>query len=88
MYTATVSAKGWVVIPKDLRERFGLHKGTRVQIVADGDSLSIIPVPEDPVEALRGVLAGGTSLTQDLLTEHARERSREDQGHEQDLRAR
>ena len=30
MYTLTVSAKGWVVIPKDLREKYGLEKGTQV----------------------------------------------------------
>lgn len=79
MYTAKVSSKGWVVIPKDLRDRHGLREGTRVQVVEYGDVLALVPLPEDPVEALRGLFAGGLSLTADLLEERARERSREDQ---------
>ena len=78
MYTAKVSAKGWVVIPKDLRRKYGLEKGTRVQVVDYGDLLAIVPLPEDPVGALHGMLAGGTSLTADLLAERGRERAREE----------
>lgn len=78
MYTAKVSAKGWVVIPKELREKYGLKKGTRVQVVDYGDLLALVPLPDDPVEALHGMLEGGTSLTEDLLAERARERAREE----------
>lgn len=78
MYTTQVSAKGWVVIPKDLRERFGLSKGTRVQVVDCGDLIALVPLPDDPVQALHGMLAGGPSLTKDLLAEHARERTKEE----------
>lgn len=78
MYTAKVSAKGWVVIPKDLREKYGLKKGTRVQVVDYGKVLTLVPIPEDPVEALHGMFEDGSSLTADLLAERARERERED----------
>lgn len=78
MYTAKVSTKGWVVIPKELREKYGLKKGTRVQVVDYGDLLTLVPLPDDPVEALHGMLEGGTSLTEDLLAERARERAREE----------
>ena len=78
MYTAKVSAKGWVVIPKDLRKKYGLEKGTQVQVVDYGDVLALIPLPDDPVEALHGMLEHGPSLTADLLEERARERSREE----------
>ncbi len=80
MHTATVSTKGWVVIPKDLRDKLGLRKGTQVQIVEYGRILALVPLPDDPVEALHGMLAGGPPLTADLLTEHARERDREEDG--------
>jgi len=80
MYTATVSAKGWVVIPKSLREKYGLKKGTRVQVVDHGDVLVLVPLPSDPVKALHGMLEGGPSLTEELLAERARERTREE-GH-------
>ncbi|MFQ6101626.1 MAG: AbrB/MazE/SpoVT family DNA-binding domain-containing protein [Anaerolineae bacterium] len=78
MHTATISAKGWVVIPKILREKYGLKKGTRVQIVEYGQAVGLVPLPEDPVEALYGMLKDGPSLTADLLAERARERTREE----------
>jgi AbrB family looped-hinge helix DNA binding protein len=78
MYTATVSAKGWVVIPKPLREKYGLKKGMRVQVVDHGDVLVLVPLPPDPVKALHGMLKGGPPLTEELLAERARERTREE----------
>ena len=78
MNTATVSAKGWVVIPKPLRERHGLRKGSRVQVVDYGESLALVPLPDDPIEALHGMLKEGPSLTRDLLAERAGERAREE----------
>jgi AbrB family looped-hinge helix DNA binding protein len=78
MYTATLSAKGWVVIPKDLRKKLGLKKGSQVQIVECGRILALVPLPDDPVEALHGMLAGGAFLTADLLAARTRERDREE----------
>jgi len=82
MYTATVSTKGWVVIPKDLREKYHLKKGTRVQVVDYGNILALVPLPDDPVQALHGMLKGGPSLTADLLAERTRERAREESRNE------
>ncbi len=73
MHTTTVSAKGWVVIPKPIREKHGLKKGSRVQFVDYGPVLALVPLPNDPVEALYGLLEDGPSLTADLLAEHRRE---------------
>jgi AbrB family looped-hinge helix DNA binding protein len=78
MYTAKVSAKGWVVIPKHLRDRYGLVKGSRVQVVDYGQAVALVPLPDDPVEALHGMLEGGPSLTADLLAERERERAKEE----------
>jgi len=78
MNTVKVSTKGWVVIPKPLREKYGLEKGTHVQVVDYGHVLALVPLPDDPVEALHGMLEGGPSLTKDLLIERARERAREE----------
>ena len=78
MHTVTVSAKGWVVIPKSIREKHGLKKGSRVQVVDYGGIVAIVPLPEDPVEALHGMLQGGPSLTEDLLAERERERAEEE----------
>jgi len=78
MYTAKVSTEGWVVIPKELREKYGLKKGTQVQIVDCNDVLALVPLPDDPVEALHGLLEEGPSLTKDLMAERARERAGEE----------
>jgi len=78
MYTVKVSTKGWIVIPKPLREKYGLEKGSQVQVVDYGNVLAVVPLPADPVEALHGMLAGGPSLTEELLAERAEERAREE----------
>jgi AbrB family looped-hinge helix DNA binding protein len=78
MTTTKVSSKGWVVIPKPLRDEFGLKTGTRVKVVAYGGVLAVIPQPDDPVEALHGMLESGPSLTEDLLAERAREKAKEE----------
>ena len=67
-----------MVIPKDLREKYGLEKGTQVQVVDYGHVLALVPLPDDPVDALHGMLEGGPSLTADLLAERAQEQVREE----------
>ena len=74
----TISKKGWVVIPKALRQKYGLRAGDQVQIVDYGDGLSLVPVPDDPVAALRGMFAEGPSLTADLLAERQQTRKQAD----------
>jgi AbrB family looped-hinge helix DNA binding protein len=78
MKTVTVSAKGRIVIPKELRIKYGLHKGAKVHIVDDAGVLSIVPLPEDPIDALYGMLASGPSLTADLAAERQNELVREE----------
>ena len=80
MYTVMVSAKGWVVIPKPIREKHGLRKGSRVQVGDYGQMLAIVPLPADPIEALHGMLKDGPSLTKDLLADHARDSAKEQAG--------
>ncbi|MGD9049573.1 MAG: AbrB/MazE/SpoVT family DNA-binding domain-containing protein [Anaerolineae bacterium] len=78
MQTATVSAKGWIVIPKSIREKHGLKKGSRVQVLDYGEILAIVPLPDDPIEALHGMFEGQPSLTGELLAERELERAREE----------
>jgi AbrB family looped-hinge helix DNA binding protein len=74
MHTATVSAKGWIVIPKSIRDKHGLKKGSLVQVLDFDQILAIVPLPDDPIEALHGMFEGGPSLTEELLAERERER--------------
>ena len=41
VHTTTVSAKGWVVIPKAIRDKHGLKKGSRVQVLEVGQMVAI-----------------------------------------------
>jgi AbrB family looped-hinge helix DNA binding protein len=38
-----VGAKGQVVIPKDLRDRVGLHPGTAVDFALEGERIVLLP---------------------------------------------
>ena len=74
----TISNKGWVVIPAELRKKYKLLPGTEVVIVDYGGVLSIIPAHKNPIKQGRGMLKGLPSLTQDLLKERKKDRSREE----------
>ncbi|WKZ38366.1 MAG: AbrB/MazE/SpoVT family DNA-binding domain-containing protein [Anaerolineales bacterium] len=76
--TLTVSSKGWIVIPAELRKKYHLTPGTEVVIVDYGGVLSIIPATKDPIKAGRGLLKDLPSLTKDLLEERRKERKREE----------
>ena len=78
MGTVTVSEKGWVVIPKEIRNRYGLTKGKRVHIVDYGGTVYLIPASDDPIGEARGMLKGGPSLTAALLEDRREEREREE----------
>ena len=56
MASVTVSPKFQVVIPKEIRKRFGLLPGQKIQIVVYGNRIELIPVM--PVKRMRGFLKG------------------------------
>jgi AbrB family looped-hinge helix DNA binding protein len=72
-----ISAKGWVVIPADLRQKYGLKPGMQVRIVDYGGVLALVPLLKDPIKQAAGMLKGGPSLTQAIIDEHAREIARD-----------
>lgn len=73
MKVAQVTPKGQILIPKKIREKYGVKPGSRVQILEDKTGILIRPAPEDPIEAACGFLKGDFSLTRDLIEEHRRE---------------
>jgi AbrB family looped-hinge helix DNA binding protein len=74
MRSSVISMKGWVVIPKNIREKYKLKGGDRVDIVDYGGIISIIPISDDPIKETAGMLKNGTSLTEALLSERKKER--------------
>jgi len=67
MNTSTLSAKGWVVIPQELRERYGLKKGDKVHFVEYGGVIAVVPISKNPIGESTGMLKAETSLVGALL---------------------
>lgn len=77
MTIATISAKGWIVIPAELRKKYDLQPGSAVVLVDYGGVIAIVPALSNPVEESAGRLKSRRSMTKALLAERARERQRE-----------
>jgi AbrB family looped-hinge helix DNA binding protein len=73
----TISSKGWVVIPAELRRKYKLEPGSKVHVVDYGGVLTIVPVVKDPITQIAGSLKGSASLTKALLDSRQEERKRE-----------
>jgi antitoxin PrlF len=59
MSTLTVSSKGQIALPADLRRKFGLVAGARCEVLEEGDGLRlrvIRSVTKVDVQELAGVL--------------------------------
>jgi antitoxin PrlF len=57
-YSSSISSKGQVTIPQEIRNRLGLVAGDRVDFVVEGDRTVILPSRDDgnPFEKYRGIL--------------------------------
>jgi len=78
MATVTVSKKGWVVIPKEIRERYCIRPGQKLSILPSGRrTITVVPIPDDPIAAGRGILKGGPSW-KEMLEEKRRELEEEE----------
>ena len=64
MDIVTVNRKGQLTIPAKTRKGRGLRGGTRVALVEIGTRIEMVPIPENPVEALVGLGSGLPALEQ------------------------
>jgi AbrB family looped-hinge helix DNA binding protein len=72
-----VSSKGQIVIPANLRKRYGLKEGTTIVFQEDRGRLVLEPSNHAAIYALQGSLAD-FPLEQDLAEERKAEQKRED----------
>lgn len=63
MRTATITTGGQVSIPADVRHRWGTR---RVVVEDHGDALVLRPLPDDPIGAAIGSLAGPGPTTDEM----------------------
>lgn len=75
--TLTISNKGWVVIPAEMRKKYHLVPGTEVTVVDYGGVLTIVPVVSNPIKKGRGLLRGQPSLSVALKQERELEKKRD-----------
>ena len=78
MSIVTLSSKGQLVIPKEVREALGIKPRQKVffKIVKD-HLVEIAPLPEDPIRHFCGIFKAGSSLTGALLKEREEDKRRE-----------
>ena len=68
-----VTRRGQTVVPAPIRTRYQIEAGDRLVWIDDGESIRVIPVPKDPVAALRG-RGRGEGLVEKLLADRFEER--------------
>jgi AbrB family looped-hinge helix DNA binding protein len=79
-YQTTISSKGQVVVPAELREQLGLKKGTRATWTEERGRLILMPITERMLDEIQGLLKPGPgepSMFEELFKERERERERE-----------
>jgi AbrB family looped-hinge helix DNA binding protein len=72
----TISRRGQTVVPAAVRKRHHLLDGDRLAWIDDGETIKVVPIPADPIRALKG-MAKGERLVQELMKYRREERSRE-----------
>jgi len=71
-----VTSKGQIVIPKEIRARYGIRKATVIHWIQKGEGVLMIPDSEDAVIAAKGMIAK-SGLLERLLKDRRADRLKE-----------
>lgn len=75
-----VSSKGQIVLPAEIRRKYGIEAGSELDVVEWAGTLYLLPVEEgEPLGHLRGMLAGTGYSTEQFLAERRAERDAEEE---------
>jgi AbrB family looped-hinge helix DNA binding protein len=70
-----VTDRGQVSIPAAIRRKLNLKARSALEWVVEGNTVRLIPIPDDPIAALRG--SGKTGAVRRLLADRRRDRERD-----------
>ena len=71
----TITEKGTVSIPSEIRNKYGLRKGTKVEFIDTEEGIVIVPLV--PIRTLFGVDKSRKKLIREIVHEIHEERRRE-----------
>ena len=74
-----LSDKGQLVIPSDIRAKYGLSKGDRFLLRDVGGKIVLEPLPRHPLLELRGALKSEANPMEVLLQEREKDRLKEEE---------
>ena len=75
-FTTTVTRRAQTAVPAGIRQRYNIQPGDTLTWIDEGQTIKIIPLLQDTIQALRGC-AKGEELTQKLLTSRQADLERE-----------
>ncbi len=78
MPTVKISARGQMVVPKEIRRRYRIEAGDEIELLDFGDQLVLIPI-KDPIRDAKGWLYSDKSVDQ-MLREAREEEELHDDG--------
>jgi len=78
MYNITLTTRGRITIPVEIRKKYGIKGGTRIRFIQDEEHrrIFLIPMTRKYFRSLAGVLKpkrGEKSMLESLMEEKARE---------------
>lgn len=73
---STVTVRGQTAIPAAIRKKYNIKPKTKLEWIDDGQSITVLPVPDDPIKALKGKFKD-VDLREALLKSRREERMRE-----------
>jgi len=62
----SVSSKGQIVVPMDIRKEMGLSVGMKLMILTDGDNLLLKPVKAPKLEAFRELVKASRTYAKQI----------------------
>jgi AbrB family looped-hinge helix DNA binding protein len=75
--TSGVYERGQTVIPKQVRDALAIEHGTRLRWEVHEGVIHVIPIPKNPIEALRGALKASGYTFEKFMQERNEDRARE-----------